>query len=42
VLVNAQTNAKVAGLVWLGVGVVVLVVVKLRGGRPGALIEEET
>ena len=42
VLVNAQTNAKVAGLLWLGVGVVVLLVIRRRGGRPGALIEEET
>jgi len=41
VLLNAQTNAKIAGLVWLGVGVVVLVVIKIRGGRPGALIQEE-
>ena len=42
VLVNAQTNAKVAGLIWLGVGVLVLLVIKRRGGRPGALIDEET
>jgi len=42
VLVNAQTNAKVAGLIWLGVGAVILIVIRLRGGRPGALMEEET
>ncbi|HVN00974.1 MAG TPA: APC family permease [Caulobacteraceae bacterium] len=42
VLVNAQTNAKIAGLAWLGVGVVALAVIKLRGGRPGALADEET
>jgi len=42
VLINAQTNAKVAGLVWLGLGVVILIVIKVRGGRPGALLEEET
>ncbi len=41
VLVNAQTNAKVAGLIWLGVGALVLIVIKLRGGRPGALTDEE-
>ena len=35
VLLNAQTNAKIAGLIWLGVGVVILVTIKLRGGRPG-------
>jgi amino acid transporter len=42
VLVNAQTNAKIAGLAWLGVGVIMLIVIKLRGGRPGQLIEDET
>ena len=42
VLLNAQTMAKIAGLVWLGVGVAALVAVKLRGGRPGKLLEEET
>jgi len=42
VLVNAQTNAKVAGLAWLGVGAIMLVVIKLRGGRPALLAEEET
>jgi len=40
VLINAQANAKIAGLVWLGVGVVMLFVVKIRGGRPGRLAEE--
>jgi amino acid transporter len=42
VLVNIQNNAKIAGLTWLGVGVVMLLVIKLRGGRPGLLVEEET
>jgi amino acid transporter len=42
VLINAQANAKIAGLIWLGVGAAMLIVIKLRGGRPGALIEEET
>jgi len=42
VLVNAQANAKIAGLAWLGVGAVMLLVVKARGGRPGQLADEET
>jgi amino acid transporter len=42
VLVNAQTNAKIAGLLWLGVGVIILLVIRSRGGRPGLLVEEET
>jgi amino acid transporter len=42
VLVNMQINAKIAGLVWLGVGVIMLLVIKTRGGRPGLLVEEET
>ena len=42
VLLNTQTNAKIAGLIWLGVGVVMLIVIRLRGGRPGLLTEEET
>src|SRR5579871_4130904 len=42
VLANAQANAKIAGAIWLAVGVLVLVVIKLRGGRPGLLEEEET
>jgi len=37
-----QINAKIAGLVWLGVGVIMLLVIKTRGGRPGLLVEEET
>ena len=40
VLINAQTNAKIAGLIWLGIGVVILLVIKFRGGRPSALTEE--
>ena len=31
VLVNADANAKIGGLVWLAVGVVVLVVLRLAG-----------
>jgi len=42
VLINAQTNAKLAGLIWLALGVVILIVIRFRGKRPGALIEEET
>jgi amino acid transporter len=42
VLLNTQTNAKIAGVAWLGVGVVMLLVIKFRGGRPGLLVEEET
>lgn len=42
VLINAQTNAKIAGLTWLGIGAVVLIVVKVRGGRPSALTDEVT
>src|SRR5580692_3356273 len=42
VLVNAQTNAKIAGLLWLGVGVIMLIIIRTRGGRPGLLIDEET
>jgi amino acid transporter len=42
VLLNTQTNAKVAGLLWLGIGVVMLIVIRMRGGRPGLLSEEET
>jgi amino acid transporter len=42
VLINAQANAKIAGLIWLGIGAAILIVIKLRGGRPSALIEEET
>ncbi|GAA3088916.1 hypothetical protein GCM10010464_61120 [Pseudonocardia yunnanensis] len=31
VLVNADANAKIGGLVWLAVGVVVLVVLRMTG-----------
>ena len=41
VLINTQIDAKIAGLVWLGVGVVMLVVIKLRGGRAGLLADED-
>ena len=33
VLANAGTPAKVAGVCWLGVGVVALAVIRFRGGR---------
>ncbi len=42
VLLNTQTNAKIVGVAWLGVGAIVLLVIKFRGGRPGLLVEEET
>jgi amino acid transporter len=41
VLINAETNAKITGLVWLAAGVVVLLIIRARGGRPGKLIEED-
>jgi amino acid transporter len=42
VLLNTQTNAKIAGVAWLGVGVIVLLVIKARGGDPGLLAKEDT
>lgn len=42
VLLNTQTNAKIAGLLWLGIGALVLAVIKARGGDPGLLAEEDT
>jgi amino acid transporter len=41
VLINTQVDAKIVGLGWLALGAVVLVIVKLRGGRPGKLAEED-
>ncbi|HWF78706.1 MAG TPA: APC family permease [Caulobacteraceae bacterium] len=42
VLLNTQTNAKIAGLLWLGVGALMLAVIKARGGDPGLLAKEDT
>ncbi len=42
VLFNAEANAKIAGAVWMGVGLLALAWLKWRGGRPGALLEAET
>lgn len=41
VLINAEDNAKIAGLIWMAVGLVALVVVKLQGKPPSALLGEE-
>jgi len=40
VLVSAEKNAQIAGVSWLAVGVVILIVLKLSG-RPAALIESD-
>jgi hypothetical protein len=42
VLLNTQTNAKIVGVAWLGVGVIVLLVIKARGGDAGLLAKEDT
>lgn len=42
VLMNTQTNAKIVGLVWLGIGGFLLMVIKARGGDPGLLAKEDT
>lgn len=42
VLLNTQTNAKIVGVAWLGVGVIVLLVIRARGGDPGLLAKEDT
>jgi amino acid transporter len=42
VLVNAQLNAKIAGLTWMAVGLVTVLILKARGGGAGALLDEET
>ena len=42
VLLNAQANAKIAGLVWMAVGLVVVMGLKAAGRRTGGLLDEET
>ena len=42
VLVNAQANAKIAGLSWMAVGLATVLLLKFTGRSPGALLEEET
>jgi amino acid transporter len=42
VLLNTQTNAKIVGVAWLGVGAIVLLVIRARGGDPGLLAKEDT
>ena len=42
VLINAQTNAKIAGLCWMAVGLATILALKARGRPPGALLEKET
>jgi amino acid transporter len=42
VLVNAQTNAKIAGLAWMAVGLATVLLLKFTGRSPGALLDEET
>ena len=42
VLVNAQTNAKIAGLAWMAVGLATVLVLKASGRSAAALLDEET
>ncbi len=42
VLINAQAHAKIAGLCWMAVGIVMVLALKVTGRRPGALLDEET
>ena len=42
VLINAQANAKLAGLTWMAVGLATVVFLKATGRNPGALLNEET
>jgi len=42
VLVNAQANAKIAGLCWMAVGLAVVLALKAAGRSPAALLDEET
>jgi len=42
VLVNADHNAKIAGLCWMAVGLAIVTYLKVTGRRPGLLLEEET
>ena len=42
VLVNAQANAKIAGLCWMAIGLAVVLALKAAGRSPAALLDEET
>jgi amino acid transporter len=42
VLVNAQTNAKIAGLIWMAVGLATVLLLKASGRPTGKLLDEET
>ena len=42
VLVNAPANAKIAGVIWLAVGLAIVLILKATGRAPGALLDEET
>lgn len=42
VLVNAQTNAKIAGLIWMAVGLATVLLLKASGRSTGKLLDEET
>jgi len=41
VLVNAELNAKIAGLCWMAVGLIALATLKIRGRRTDQLLDEE-
>ncbi|HLZ82236.1 MAG TPA: APC family permease [Caulobacteraceae bacterium] len=42
VLINAQANAKIAGLTWMAVGLATVLWLKLSGRSASALLDEET
>ena len=42
VLINAQANAKIAGLTWMAVGLATVLLLKFAGRSPSGLLEEET
>ena len=42
VLINAEANAKIAGLCWMAVGIAVVVALKMSGKRTDLLLDEET
>jgi amino acid transporter len=42
VLINAQANAKIAGLIWMTAGLAIIAFLKVNGRGPGALLDEET
>jgi amino acid transporter len=42
VLVNAQTNAKIAGLIWMAVGGATVLLLKASGRSAAALLDKET